>query len=211
MTLQSAESGFKGQNLAGADFSGADIRSTNFTNANLTNANFTQAKAGLQRRWAVSLTFLAFLLSGCSVFFSAFVSFFVVLIFDSSSFENQVVGWVALVTLVTFSILLVRKGLVAGAGAGTVTLMSAYIGWRALKGDERDAWIRSMAIAFAAIGGTSFRGATLTDANFSQARLKSTDLRRAVLLRTRWRDAEKLDRVRPGESYLSYASVGSWY
>ena len=85
--------------------------------------------------------------------------------------------------------------------------MSAYVGWRALKGDERDAWIRSIAIAFAAIGGTSFRGATLTDADFSQARLKSTDFRRSVLLRTRWREADKLDYVRPGETYLNNPKV----
>ncbi|WP_407659144.1 pentapeptide repeat-containing protein [Leptothoe kymatousa] len=88
-----------------------------------------------------------------------------------------------------------------------MTLVSAYVGWRALKGDERDAWIRSVAIAFAAIGGTSFREATLTNADFSQARLKSTDIRRAVLLRTRWRDADKLDRVRPGETYLNNPKI----
>ena len=276
---------FKGKNLAGSDFSGADIRSTNFTNADLTKANFTQAKAGLQRRWAVGLTLLAFFLSGCSVLFSGFIGHWVALIFDFSSLEEQVAGWVALTAIVIFSILLVRQGLVAiaiaiaiamtmavaiavvgsgsgalpgaiamaiavatalviaiamvliiaiaiagalagvgvgamaiagattiiGAKAGIVafalTLVSAYISWRALKGDERDAWIRSSAIAFAAIGGTSFRGATLTDAGFSQARLKSTDLRRAMLLRTCWRDAEKLDRVRPGETYLNHAEV----
>ncbi|MEM9136500.1 MAG: pentapeptide repeat-containing protein [Cyanobacteria bacterium P01_F01_bin.42] len=85
--------------------------------------------------------------------------------------------------------------------------MSAYVGWRALKGDERNAWIRSVAIAFASIGGTSFRGATLTDADFSQARLKSTDFRRSILLRTRWREADKLDRVRPGETYLNNSKI----
>ena len=300
---------FKGQNLAGADFSGADIRSTNFTNANLTNANFSRANAGLQCRWAISLILLTFLLSGLSGLFAGVAGAWVAPIFDASSVENQITGWVALATIVTFLILLVRKGVravavavavavagigagigalalvaavarsvagigaiavvgaavrltsvvgaaagtlvlilalalavagavagavsvlgaaagtlalilalavavavaVVGATAGTVaialTLVSTYIGWRALQGDERYSWIRSMAIAFAAFKGTSFRGATLTDADFSQARLKSTDLRRAVLLRTRWRDAEKLDRVRPGESYLSYASV----
>ena len=82
------------------------------------------------------------------------------------------------------------------------TLLSIYFGWQVLKSDQRDTWIRSVSIAFAAIGGTSFRGATLTDADFSQARLKSTDFRRAALLRACWRDAEKLDRVRPGETYL---------
>lgn len=90
----------------------------------------------------------------------------------------------------------------AFALSGALTLVSAYVGWRVFNGDERDAWIRSVVIAFAAMGGTSFRGATLTDADFSQARLKSTDFRRAGLLRIRWRDVEKLDRIRPGETYL---------
>ncbi|WP_250565524.1 pentapeptide repeat-containing protein [Adonisia turfae] len=88
-----------------------------------------------------------------------------------------------------------------------LTLLSAYIGWRALRGDPRDAWIRSVAVAVAAIGGTSFRGATLIDVDFSRAYLKSTDFRRALLRHTRWRDVNKLDCVRPGETYLSYASV----
>ncbi|MEM9090459.1 MAG: pentapeptide repeat-containing protein [Cyanobacteria bacterium P01_F01_bin.53] len=100
-------------------------------------------------------------------------------------------------------------GSVAGAFVGyvAVTLVSTYVGWRVLKDDHRDAWMRSVAIAFAAIGGTSFRGATLTDADFSETRLKGTDFRRAVLLRTRWRDAEKLDRVRPGETYLNNPKI----
>ncbi|MBT9312549.1 pentapeptide repeat-containing protein [Leptothoe kymatousa] len=85
--------------------------------------------------------------------------------------------------------------------------VSAYIARRALKGDIRDSWIRSIALALSATGGTSFRGATLTDADFSQSLLKSTDFRRAVLMRTRWRDAEKLDRIRPGESYLDNPKI----
>ncbi|WP_250565523.1 pentapeptide repeat-containing protein [Adonisia turfae] len=87
------------------------------------------------------------------------------------------------------------------------TLLSTYFGWQALNSNQRDAWIPSFAIAFAAIGGTSFREATLTNANFSQACLKSTDFRRSVLLRTRWREAIKLDRVRPGETYLNNSKI----
>ena len=55
-----------------------------------------------------------------------------------------------------------------------------------MRGDPRDAEVRSFAIAFAALGGTCFRGADLTDANFSSARLKSTDMRGATLTRVRW-------------------------
>ncbi|NJL81481.1 MAG: pentapeptide repeat-containing protein [Richelia sp. SM2_1_7] len=59
---------YKGQNLEGADFSHADIRGTNFTGANLRGANFTGAKAGLQKRWALLLVLLSWLLSAISGF-----------------------------------------------------------------------------------------------------------------------------------------------
>jgi hypothetical protein len=42
-----------------------------------------------------------------------------------------------------------------------VILVSVYVGRRSLQGDERDAFTLSIATAFAAIGGTSFRGSTL--------------------------------------------------
>jgi uncharacterized protein YjbI with pentapeptide repeats len=94
-----------------------------------------------------------------------------------------------------------------GVGAVVFVLLSAYISWRALKGDERDAWIRTFAIAFAATGGTSFRDADLTDADFTSATLKNTDFRRANLTRTRWHDAKKLDYIRPGTTYLQFFQV----
>lgn len=103
-------------------------------------------------------------------------------------------------------------GVVAIAGACSVTLfgavtwaviaVSAYVGWRALKVDGPDVWIRSVAAEVATTGGTNFCEATLTDADFSQTLLKSCDFSRSVLLRTHWRDAEKLDYIRSGETYL---------
>ncbi|KOP23112.1 hypothetical protein AMR41_27795 [Hapalosiphon sp. MRB220] len=96
-------------------------------------------------------------------------------------------------------------GVLAGFGvffAGAVSLFSAYIAWLTLQGDEKYALIRSSAIAFAAFRGTSFYNANLTDANFTGATFKSTDLRKANLTRTRFHKAKKLDRVRPGSTYL---------
>ncbi|NEQ55348.1 MAG: pentapeptide repeat-containing protein, partial [Leptolyngbya sp. SIO3F4] len=68
-------------------------------------------------------------------------------------------------------------------------------------------WIHSAAIVFSALGGTSFYKAVLEGATFSESCLKSTDIRGAVLLKTSWHNAEKLDRVRPGKTYLSNPKI----
>ena len=94
-----------------------------------------------------------------------------------------------------------------GAFAATGVVVSAYVTWRAMKGDEKYALVRNVAVAFAAMGGTSFRGADLTDTNFTEARLKSTDLRDAKLIRTCFHKTKLLDRVRPGNSYLQHPQI----
>ena len=98
-------------------------------------------------------------------------------------------------------------GGVAGAVAGAFTLFSAYIGWRSLAGDEKDAWVRLVAITFAATGGTSFRNADLTDTNFTGAILKNTDFRKANLIRTRFYEAKKLDFARVDNSILAKRNI----
>jgi uncharacterized protein YjbI with pentapeptide repeats len=76
-----------------------------------------------------------------------------------------------------------------------VVINGAYLSWRSVQGDKKDAWMRNFAIAFAAFGGTSFCDADLTDANFAGARLKSTDMREATLTRVRWYGAKMLDLI----------------
>ncbi|MEH2355947.1 pentapeptide repeat-containing protein [Nostoc sp.] len=93
------------------------------------------------------------------------------------------------------------------AGSGAITLLSIYIAWRALKEDKKYAFIRNIAVAFAAFGGTSFRNADLTDAVFTAATLKNTDLRKAILTRTCFNKTKKLDLVRFGTTYLQKAQV----
>lgn len=111
-----------------------------------------------------------------------------------------IAGMAAFTVAFTFSGL--SAGILAVAVVLIVVVASAYLGWRALKGDPRDAWIRSVAIGFAAIGGTSFRDADLTGACFAQARLKSTDLRQATIPCTNWHLAKWLDRARVGGTIL---------
>ncbi|NES86562.1 MAG: pentapeptide repeat-containing protein [Moorea sp. SIO2B7] len=96
---------------------------------------------------------------------------------------------------------------VALAAALALALLGTYLGWRALKGDPRDAWIRSIAIAFATTRGTSFYKADLTDADFTGATLKSTDLRETIITHTCWKNTIKFDQARPGTSYLQYENI----
>ncbi len=100
------------------------------------------------------------------------------------------------------------------AGALTVSFTVAiaagvnlYIARRAMRGDEKHTLIRKIAVAFAAIKGTSFRGADLTESDFTEAILKSTDFRSANLTRTIWKKAHKLDLARPGKSILAQWEV----
>lgn len=108
-----------------------------------------------------------------------------------------------------FALAFALAGAFAGAGSGAVIffLLNIYIARQALKGNEKYTIIRTTTVAFAAIGGTSFRNANLTDADFTQASLKSTDFRKANLTRTCFKQVKKLDRIRPGTSYLQYKTV----
>ncbi len=96
---------------------------------------------------------------------------------------------------------------VAVVTAGSTTLLGGYVAWRALAGDKKFALIRRFVVAFAATGGTSFRDADLTDANFTQATLKNTNFSNAILKRTCWVQAKKVDLARVGGTILIDSAV----
>lgn len=85
----------------------------------------------------------------------------------------------------TFTLVAVASaGESAVALAIAVTLLSAYISWRAYLGDERHAMLRAIATSFATRKGTNFQGADLRRTNFSQARLKGTRFTDTILDQT---------------------------
>jgi len=101
-----------------------------------------------------------------------------------------------------FALALARTVVLAGAVVSLILIgLSFYISRRALAGDEKDIFIRDLALNFAGIGGTSFKGANLTDSNFTRALLKSTDFREATLIRVCWTETE-LELARLGKTYL---------
>jgi uncharacterized protein YjbI with pentapeptide repeats len=89
----------------------------------------------------------------------------------------------------------------------SIPLLGTYIGWQASVKNKKFTTIRDLAITFVSQGGTSFRGANLTDANFTEATLKNADFRDANLTRTRWFHAQKLYLACVGNSYLQFPQV----
>ncbi len=138
------------------------------------------------------------------------------------SWEGAFVGWLGGALSGGFSGAMV--GLLGGArssdsalvgaavGAVGTMLLSVYAALRTLKGDPKFDTFLKFIVGFASIGGTSFRGADLTKANFTKAYLKSSDFRNSRkqitnLTRIIWNQAKELDRSRLGTSILANPEV----
>ncbi|ACK64835.1 pentapeptide repeat protein [Rippkaea orientalis PCC 8801] len=85
--------------------------------------------------------------------------------------------------------------------------LSVYIGIRAMAGDKKYDLVRAIANASCTAMGTSFRGANLTDADFTEAKLQNTDFRKAILKRTCWFQATNLDLAGVENTYLENPSL----
>lgn len=90
----------------------------------------------------------------------------------------------------------------AVAIAVAVVYLSSKIARQVLAEDPQYNLIRQIGIFLGAIGGTSFRNANLTDANFSYATLKSSNFQIANTTRTLWRQARELNYARVDDTIL---------
>ena len=115
---------------------------------------------------------------------------------------------------ILFGIILGLKGdsnELAYLPAGLISLLTitfgTYVGTQAIKGNKKYHLIRSLTVGIVAYGGTSFRGANLTDADFTQATLTSVDFRQANLTRTCWFQAKNLEQARLEGTYLEQPNI----
>jgi uncharacterized protein YjbI with pentapeptide repeats len=76
-----------------------------------------------------------------------------------------------------------------------------------LKGDQRFEVVRTFSIIAASVGGTSFQGADLTEANFYKAWLRNTDFDGANLALAYWYQSRRIDLIIHGETYLKSAAI----
>ena len=78
-----------------------------------------------------------------------------------------------------------------------------YLSRQALQQSSKGIVMPKFAIQLAAIAGTRFQDANLTNASFTQATLKSADFSNANLRLTRWSQAKQLDHATGDQNYLT--------
>lgn len=81
-------------------------------------------------------------------------------------------------------------------------LLCLYLAYRALCLDTRYALIYKFIVNITSVGGTCFRGADLSGADFTQATLAKTDFREANLNHTCWFGAKSINQARIDKTYL---------
>lgn len=123
--------------------------------------------------------------------------------------SGAIAGIAMAITVIIFlmwdaPVFIIAEGIVTGIA---IIGLGIYIGWQALMDNPKFAFIRQFAISIAARGGTSFRGANLTNANFAQANIKSSNFQQANLTRTDWFKSKKLNHAFVEDSYLQYPQV----
>ncbi|KAB8335766.1 CHAT domain-containing protein [Scytonema tolypothrichoides VB-61278] len=150
------------------------------------------AGAGIAAIAVVGAVFVAMAVTGTRVVATTRVAAVTVAVAVAGAVIATVVGRAAgtpdpLSPLASRELMKVEVGVImAVVAAISLTLLSIYIAVRVFANDKKYTFIQGFATAFAAIGGTSFRGADLTEADFTRARLKSTNFQRANITRTRW-------------------------
>lgn len=97
--------------LANINLSKTDIRSVNFIKTNLQGANLTDAKIGKQPKYTIFLISLCWLCSAFLGFSFAFGAYICSLIFELYA-ENQMGGWLAIIFLISWLILVLAKGFI---------------------------------------------------------------------------------------------------
>jgi len=132
--------------------------------------------------------------------------------------SGAVAGAISVAIAATLAIFIATATATTVAGASFVSAfgitlviilvsISCCIGWYGINSNEKNNLLRTIAIGWATIGGTSFRNTNLTYANFSRAKLKGSDLRNALLNYTNWRLARGLEQSRVGDSLLANPKV----
>jgi uncharacterized protein YjbI with pentapeptide repeats len=87
------------------------------------------------------------------------------------------------------------------------TFIGCYITGQTGFNAKKAIFVRKISVVLSAVGGTSFKDADLTCADFTQTVLKNTDFRNANLTQTYWLNAKGLEFARLGNTYLANPKI----
>ena len=121
---------FRGQDLRGASFVNADIRGANFTDAELQGADFTGAIAGLQKRWAIGQTVIAFVISTLLNFIALVLNAALLTYFFQESTINQISiipGITLILLILALFLVLMKEGFTTKAFVVIVILFAVPV------------------------------------------------------------------------------------
>ncbi|MUG95081.1 hypothetical protein F7734_23035 [Scytonema sp. UIC 10036] len=171
------------------------------------------AKAGTQAGIMELATVVAVVVTGAIAAIAAATG--VVLIAGAAAIAGAVAGLLAVAVTVSVAGAVAGIGVVAavkiggsivGSLAGAIAVLTIFlaadVGCRALFEDERQIWVRNVALDFVSARGTNFQGSHLTDANFTQARLKNANFNKSILTRTCWFRAKMMNWADVRTTYL---------
>ena len=86
-------------------------------------------------------------------------------------------------------------------------IIGYYTGQKTLLNTKKHRIIQQLARNIVGRGATTFQGAILTSANFSNSNLNNTDLRDGILLRTNWGQVQGLNSARLENTYLENIEI----
>jgi len=176
----------------------------------ITFQGFTEASF-LKVFFAVTLVFaIAGSVSGVAAAFTgSVVVAFAVAIAVTAAVLGTVIGNIVITVVVAFAVAITvavcfpnesaftGSVLLTVCVAAITLLLGTYVAWITLKGDPKFAMFFKIGVIVKSLFGTSFRGANLTESDFTKALLKSSDFRNSRkkitnLTRTLWKQARNL-------------------
>ena len=108
-------------------------------------------------------------------------------------FRSRPSLWILIILYITFSL--------------TLILIAQHLAKKILAEDEKNLFLLRLAVGIGTLGGTCFKNANLTDADFSHTILKSTNFRFANATRTFWRETKYLKFARVQDTILEDIKV----
>lgn len=108
---------------------------------------------------------------------------------------------------IAFEVSRVTSLYIASTIITTIFILSIYVSWQVYSSNTKFSVLITIVNTLSSLGGTSFRRADLTDADFSNANLRGADFRLSGITRTCWFQARGFEQARTKGTYLENLQI----